>query len=408
MPRFTSRANRNNPRLPPTPKKFLNSTSLAVADDMFWRLPFPDVVRMDKLHDRHGVQGEASTFLLNLQEDLNDARAAQDLRDGWERYLEVEKGVDMKKPAKTKNRARRMATPTTSDDEREKAQEVLSYVPLPCYHYPDTSLPRQDERFDNYGAAAAAAAGSPEVGPRSHTRCIYEFCPECPVQSESPRWAPNGRLESLILEPERALTLRELASVLVVTSQHSRLLNMLRTDELGISESRLLQDGKMTELFEWAFDLPTGSLGPGGSLGYSFKMSMLDHASGNATAAAHVLLQAARKELKGVAFARYELKGVTVVDRDPVSMRAIFRTMFRLLFQGAGHSPQSPGMDGLVQLGVDPVLTDALGKFSVHGGTVGQSVAAVGGVRDGVVYDARGHVAANAYQPKKPALVGQA
>jgi hypothetical protein len=51
---------------------------------------------------------------------------------------------------------------------------------------------------------------------------------ECLVQSNPAHWAESGRLMDNILEPPaRGLTLREAASVLLVTSQDPRLLQLL-------------------------------------------------------------------------------------------------------------------------------------------------------------------------------------
>jgi hypothetical protein len=59
--------------------------------------------------------------------------------------------------------------------------------------------------------------------------------------------------------------------VLLVTSQHPRLLQLLlehtqhsehaQLKELGFSESTLLKDGDMTLLYEWAYSKPQGSFG---------------------------------------------------------------------------------------------------------------------------------------------------
>jgi hypothetical protein len=74
--------------------------------------------------------------------------------------------------------------------------------------------------------------------------------------------------------------------------------------------------------------------------------------------------------------------------------------MFKMLFMHAGHDPQNPNRAGCLQLGVDSLLVNALGRFSVHGGTVAQSVAAVGHVKDSVVYDGLNAEAAPCYQDR--------
>ena len=192
-----------------------------------------------------------------------------------------------------------------------------------------------------------------------------------------------------ILEiPERrGLTLRELASVLLATSRSSwSLLRDLKSNELGPADAELLKDGSMTELYEWVLDRQPGSLG------FINTNAFLDRPSPEATRAVCLLLACARSELNGLDF-----------DDDQHSVDAIFRAMFRKLLLGAGRSPEDPSQDGWIQPSAEPALTSALGDFSIQCGvTVGQSVAEVAWVSEGVVYDSQKQRAANCYQPREP------
>ena len=91
---------------------------------MFYRLPFPDVGRMEKLHDSAGVTGDAKDFLAELQEDLEHANAMRDLRTGWEAYLDEHKptGGALVNPSRKSLSVRKARcgtpSPTQSDIER--------------------------------------------------------------------------------------------------------------------------------------------------------------------------------------------------------------------------------------------------------------------------------------------------
>ncbi len=92
-------------------------------------------------------------------------------------------------------------------------------------------------------------------------------------------------------------------------------------------------------------------------------------------------LQDVRKELLGSDF-----------NRDRASVRGVFRKMFRELV--CLWCPERPC---LVHLGENPILTEALSTFAVRGGSVGQSVAAVGRVRGCEVHNDLDFYAADCY-----------
>jgi hypothetical protein len=135
----------------------------------------------------------------------------------------------------------------------------------------------------------------------------------------------------------------------------------------------------MSRLYEWAFDLESGALGPEGSRTplYTFRDAMLDVPSPAVTERAQELLKELMSQMK--------LQGS---DR---AFTNLSRNLFRALFVCAGRSPEQPALVGLIPLGVAPALTKALSAFSVlHGVTVGQSVAEVASVRakpDPIIYD---------------------
>lgn len=110
----------------------MNPQSLGVIDDMFYRLPFPDSGRMDKLHAAAQVTPDAVTFLNEMQSDFNRPNAMSDLRSGWEAYLHREMNVPVDagydggasgagNPARRSLSIRqlRSKTPTQSEDEAE-------------------------------------------------------------------------------------------------------------------------------------------------------------------------------------------------------------------------------------------------------------------------------------------------
>ena len=45
-------------------------------------------------------------------------------------------------------------------------------------------------------------------------------------------------------------------------------------------------------------------------------------------------------------------------------VQSVFRSLFREMFQGAGHSPDAPDRDGWAELGSSPALTEGLGWIS--------------------------------------------
>lgn len=135
MCRFTSKAHKKDAKLAPDMVPFLNSTSLAIIDDMFFRLPFPDIVRMEKVHESAGVQKEVATFLCDIKTDLAQPRLMGDLRKGWETYIEhhLETKVPAGRQRADKSRVTSRARNTTpSSDEDDGKTEVCSLQSVWC------------------------------------------------------------------------------------------------------------------------------------------------------------------------------------------------------------------------------------------------------------------------------------
>ena len=100
---------------------FLNPTSLSFIDDMFYRLPFPDLGLLEKLQERLQITSDVvARFREMVNADLSHPRAMEDLHEGWVNYMETEmKWKGGANPAKRSEFSRmdRNRTPTQSEDE---------------------------------------------------------------------------------------------------------------------------------------------------------------------------------------------------------------------------------------------------------------------------------------------------
>jgi hypothetical protein len=114
-----------NPRLLGAEIPFINARSLGVLNDMFFRLPFPDGPRMEKVHAKAMVTPDVLNFLNEMQSDFDNVQAMSDLKTGWDNYLRTEikvsddreTGPTPANPAKYSMSARRArnSTPTESE-----------------------------------------------------------------------------------------------------------------------------------------------------------------------------------------------------------------------------------------------------------------------------------------------------
>lgn len=88
---------------------------------MFFRLPFPDTSRMEKLHQSMNISNDVFSFLGDMQDDLKQPRAMEDLRRGWKDFLDTEATSsgfghqNLGKSSQSKRRERNK-TPTSSED----------------------------------------------------------------------------------------------------------------------------------------------------------------------------------------------------------------------------------------------------------------------------------------------------
>gem|GEM_PF-6166484 len=102
---------------------------------MFFRLPFSDIVRTEKVHEKAGVQKEVAAFLCDIKTDLAQPRLMGDLRKGWETYIEhhLETKVPAGRQRADKSRVTsRVRNTTPSSDEDDGKTEVCSLQSVWC------------------------------------------------------------------------------------------------------------------------------------------------------------------------------------------------------------------------------------------------------------------------------------
>jgi hypothetical protein len=84
--RFTSKVNMDEPTSAPTPVKVINSAVLSCIDDMFYRLPFPNSIDLEKLMKDSRCEAQMIEFRKGLNEDLEGPDAIRDFEGGWGKY----------------------------------------------------------------------------------------------------------------------------------------------------------------------------------------------------------------------------------------------------------------------------------------------------------------------------------
>ncbi len=84
--RFTSKKNLDEPASAPTPVKVINSAVLSCIDDLFYRLPFPNSIDLEKLIKDSRCEAQMIEFRQGLNEDLEGPDAIRDFEGGWEKY----------------------------------------------------------------------------------------------------------------------------------------------------------------------------------------------------------------------------------------------------------------------------------------------------------------------------------
>ncbi len=134
--------------------KVINAAVLSCLDDMFYRLPFPNQLELEKLIKAvPGGVDKMSDFRDVIREDLNEPRALKDFESGWDRYWNEtqtqKRAVANRQPKSMRDRIRREATPPTPDvtsgdgengEDRSLSQKQKPEVPrrlsllLPALH----------------------------------------------------------------------------------------------------------------------------------------------------------------------------------------------------------------------------------------------------------------------------------
>ena len=139
----------------------LNPYSISFIDEMFYRLPFPDLQHLERLQEQHKVTGDVQTFLADVRADLEDPRAFDDLRKGWVSYLRTETksgGKSNTVKEQQKNRRDRNRTPT--QEEIEAMVCLLSAVHQHCevHIMMSCSFQEQEEAAARTASQCPAAA----------------------------------------------------------------------------------------------------------------------------------------------------------------------------------------------------------------------------------------------------------
>jgi hypothetical protein len=127
-----SKENKRDHKQDPKEVAFLNVNSLAFIDELFYRLPFPDIGRLEKLQLDSGITTDIMRFRDEIKEDYANPRFMEDLRKGWMEYLDSE----MRGPAKINSTKISMSqrhewnkSPTPSEVEAALAAEAEVCLP---------------------------------------------------------------------------------------------------------------------------------------------------------------------------------------------------------------------------------------------------------------------------------------
>ena len=108
------------PALPPTPVKVINGAVLSCLDDVFYRLPFPNLSDLEKLIKEAKGEANMIEFRKGLRAELDTPRAVQDFEQGWEKYWQEMQSVEEREAAGIhveESFDERNRTPETSDSE---------------------------------------------------------------------------------------------------------------------------------------------------------------------------------------------------------------------------------------------------------------------------------------------------
>ncbi len=104
--------------------KVINAAVLSCLDDMFYRLPFPNEMKVEKLiKDAQGVT-QMTEFRDELREGLNGSRALKEFESGWDKYWtdtqSQKRAAASRQQAKSiKGRCRNQTPPTPEESSGE-------------------------------------------------------------------------------------------------------------------------------------------------------------------------------------------------------------------------------------------------------------------------------------------------
>ncbi len=75
-----------NPELAPTPVNVINPDVLSLLDNLFYRLPFPNLDDLERLIKADNGESAMHDFRTGLRANLDEPRAIQDFERGWDKY----------------------------------------------------------------------------------------------------------------------------------------------------------------------------------------------------------------------------------------------------------------------------------------------------------------------------------
>ena len=100
--------------------KVINGAVLSCLDDVFYRLPFPNLSDLEKLIKEAKGEANMIEFRKGLRAELDTPRAVQDFEQGWEKYWQEMQSVEEREAAGIhveESFDERNRTPETSDSE---------------------------------------------------------------------------------------------------------------------------------------------------------------------------------------------------------------------------------------------------------------------------------------------------
>ena len=135
--------------------KVINGAVLACLDDMFYRLPFPNLCELEKLIKEAKAEANMIDFRKGLRAELDTPRAVQDFVNGWEKYWQetqspeqrVAAGIEVEESFDERNRS---PTPDTGSgregregggDENDEGRSSTSSVRWRLFLLLPPSLP---------------------------------------------------------------------------------------------------------------------------------------------------------------------------------------------------------------------------------------------------------------------------